>query len=153
MPTVQQEFALSWGYKNWLLTHKKHWLSLDWQEVSPLHLQCPHNLCSLFLINSLPSENLCFWKFFSNLRLHCLGTLQWMWCRKLFNNCVSVTVEDTERECDCRELGQQPQSLTLAIPSCNWSSRQEKRREGKERKEKERHRKKWQRQRKKGSGL
>ena len=30
-------------------------------------LQRPQYLCSLFLINSLPSAMLCFWKFFPNL--------------------------------------------------------------------------------------
>ena len=25
----QQEFSLSWAYKNWLLTHENHWLSLE----------------------------------------------------------------------------------------------------------------------------
>ena len=34
--------------------------------VSPLHWQCPHYFCSLFLINSLLSAILCVWKFFSN---------------------------------------------------------------------------------------
>ena len=37
--------------------------------VGPLCLQHPSYLCSLFLINSLPSEMLCVWKLFSNLRL------------------------------------------------------------------------------------
>ena len=41
-------------------------LSLARLEVSPLCLQLPHYLCSLFLINSLLSEILCVWKFFSN---------------------------------------------------------------------------------------
>ena len=38
MPTFQQEFSLSWGYKNWLLTHKICWLSLVCKEVSLLLL-------------------------------------------------------------------------------------------------------------------
>ena len=29
MPTFQQEFSLSWGYKNWLLTHEKRQFSLE----------------------------------------------------------------------------------------------------------------------------
>ena len=33
---------LSWGYKNWPLTHKNCWLSLACQEVSPLYSQCLH---------------------------------------------------------------------------------------------------------------
>ena len=73
MPIFQQEFPLSWGYKNWLLTHKNCRLSLVCQEVGPLHSQCPHYFCFLFLINSLPSEMLGVWKFFSNLHSDCLN--------------------------------------------------------------------------------
>ena len=65
-PSLQQESALSWGYKNRLLTHGKCRLSLVRQESGLLHSQCPRYLCSVFLINSLPSERLCVWKFFSN---------------------------------------------------------------------------------------
>ena len=71
MPTFQQEFSLSRGYKNGLLTHKNCQLSLVCQEVGPPCLQRPHCLCSLFIRNSLPSEMLCVWKFFSNLPSDC----------------------------------------------------------------------------------
>ena len=47
------------------------WLSLVCQEVSLMHLQHPHYLCSLLLINSLPSEILCVWKFFSSPHSGC----------------------------------------------------------------------------------
>ena len=47
---------LSWGYKNWPLTHKKHWLSLVCQVVGPLHLQVP-TLSLLFVFNKLTA----FW--------------------------------------------------------------------------------------------
>ena len=73
-PTFQQEFSLSWGCKNWLLTHKNCWLSLVCQEVGSLYSWCPHYLCSWFLINSLPSEMPCVWKLFSNPRLNCHPT-------------------------------------------------------------------------------
>ena len=66
MPPFQQEFSLSWSYKNWLLTHEKPQLFL-----SLLYLQYPHYLCSLFLINSLLSEILCVWEYFSNPHLDC----------------------------------------------------------------------------------
>ena len=69
----QQELSLSWGYKSQLLTHKNCQLSLVCQEVSVLCSQCPRYLCSLFLINSLPSEKLCVWKFFSNPHSYCLN--------------------------------------------------------------------------------
>ena len=67
-PTFQQEFSLSWGFKTWLLTHENCRPSLVRWEIGSLCSQCPRYLCSLFLINSLPSEMLCIWKFFSNLR-------------------------------------------------------------------------------------
>ena len=66
---------LSWSYKNWLreklslaavLTVSCR-LSLACQEASPLCSQCPHYLCSLFLINSLLFAILCVWEFFSQL--------------------------------------------------------------------------------------
>ena len=66
---------LSWGYKSWLLTHENCRLSLVCQEVAPLNLECLHYLCSFFLINSLPSEMLCVWKFFSNACSDCLNNL------------------------------------------------------------------------------
>ena len=66
-PTFQQEFYLSWGFKTWLLTHENCRPSLVRREIGSLCSQCPRYLCSLFLINSLPSEMLCIWKFFSNL--------------------------------------------------------------------------------------
>ena len=69
----RRNFFCPWGYKNWILTHK-NWLSLVCQEVGPLRLQCPRYVCSLFLINSLPSEMLCVWKFFSNLCSDCLNS-------------------------------------------------------------------------------
>ena len=75
MPTCQQEFSLSWGCKSWLLTHKNCQLSLVCQVVSPLQSQCPYYLCSLFWINSLPSEILSVWKFFFNPCLDCLNTI------------------------------------------------------------------------------
>ena len=53
-------------FKSIQLTPKKHWFSLVSQEASPLHSRCPHDLCSLFSINSLPSEIFCVWKFSSN---------------------------------------------------------------------------------------
>ena len=46
MATFQQKFSLSWGCKNWLLTHNTCQLSLVCQEVGP---RCSHYLCSLFL--------------------------------------------------------------------------------------------------------
>ena len=76
MPPFQQELSLSWGYTNWLLTHKKHWLSLEparcsnsIQLVLPglLHLQCLHYLCSLILIKSLPSEILSLESLFQSM--------------------------------------------------------------------------------------
>ena len=72
-PTFHQEFSLSWGFKTWLLTHENCRLSLVCWEVVSLCSQCPRDLCSLFLINSLPSEMLCIWKFFSNLHWDCLN--------------------------------------------------------------------------------
>ena len=57
----QQQFSLSSGYQNWLLTHKKHQLSLACQEVGLLCLQHPHYLCPLLLINSLIAVILCVW--------------------------------------------------------------------------------------------
>ena len=53
-------------FKSIQLTPKKHWFSLVGQEASPLHSRCPHDLCSLFSINSLLSEMICAWNFFSN---------------------------------------------------------------------------------------
>ena len=70
---------LSWSYKNWLreklslaavLTVSCR-LSLACQEASPLCSQCPHYLCSLFLINSLLFAILCVWEFFPNLCSDC----------------------------------------------------------------------------------
>ena len=74
-PSFQRElpmFPMSWGYKNWLLTHRKPLLSLEPArhpssilralsgcQVSPPHLQHLHYLCSLLSINSRPSEMLC----------------------------------------------------------------------------------------------
>ena len=68
---------LSWGCNNWLLIQKRlsAFPSLS-GVVGPLHSQCPHYLCSLFLINSFPSEMPWVWEFFSNLSLDCLNTLR-----------------------------------------------------------------------------
>ena len=89
MPTFQQEFSLSWGYRDWLLAHEKSWLSLEpgcysnsapWtlsglsRGVGLLCFWCPHYLCSLFSINSLLSAILCVWKFFSKPLSDCLDT-------------------------------------------------------------------------------
>ena len=52
MPSCQQEFSLSWGYKSWPLAHKGDRLSLVYQEVGPLYLQLP-SLTLLFLLNKL----------------------------------------------------------------------------------------------------
>lgn len=49
-----------------MLTHKKRWLSLVCQEVGLLHSGSPLPLLFV-LTNSLPSEMLCVWKFFSSL--------------------------------------------------------------------------------------
>ena len=57
----QQQFSLPSGCKNWLLSHKKHQLSLTCQEVGLLCLQHRHYLCSLLLMNSLISVILCVW--------------------------------------------------------------------------------------------
>ena len=46
MPAFHQEFSLSWGYKNWLLTQKGCQVSLTCQEMSVLSL--------LFVLNKLP---------------------------------------------------------------------------------------------------
>ena len=54
---------LYWGYKNWLLTHEKRWLSMVCQVVGLLHSRSPR----FVLINSLPSKMLCVWKSFSSL--------------------------------------------------------------------------------------
>ena len=64
---------LSWGCNNWLLIQKRlsAFPSLS-GVVGPLHSQCPHYLCFLLLVNSLLSEMLCVWKFFSNLHSDCL---------------------------------------------------------------------------------
>ena len=57
----------------------------------PVYLLCPHYLCSLFLINSLPSAMLCVWTFFSNPRLEshnmAVMTVQWerICCRQFSN--------------------------------------------------------------------
>ena len=79
MPAFQQECSLSWDYKNWLLAQGRGRLSLEpacsfnsgcslvCQGVGLLYLKCPHYLRSLFWINSLLSEILCVWKFFSTL--------------------------------------------------------------------------------------
>ena len=66
MPTVQQEFSSSWGYKNWLLTHKNCWLP-GLSGGQPSGFTVP-TLYLLFVLNknSLPSEAPCVWKFFSN---------------------------------------------------------------------------------------
>lgn len=66
MLTFPQEFSLSWGYNNRLLTQDNCWIFLVCQDVSPLHLQGPPYLCFSFLINAFPSEMLCVWKVFSN---------------------------------------------------------------------------------------
>ena len=73
MPTLQREFSLSEAIKNWLLTHEKWRLSLFCQEVSPLCSQCPYYLYFSFLVNSLRSEMLCVWKFFSSPSSDCLN--------------------------------------------------------------------------------
>ena len=39
-----------------------------------MHSQCPDDLCSFFLINSLPSEMLCVWKIFSDSHSDCHNT-------------------------------------------------------------------------------
>ena len=56
MPSFQQEFSLSWGYKNWVLAHKSM--------SSPL--SCPWCSNRIPCSNKLFSETLCVWKFFSN---------------------------------------------------------------------------------------
>ena len=58
MPPSQQEFSLSWGYKNWLLAHEKRRLSLE--------PACCSNRGST-LINCSPLIPPYVWKFFSNL--------------------------------------------------------------------------------------
>ena len=72
MLIFQQEFSLSWGYKNWLLIRKNRWLSLVCQGCQSSVLAMP--TLSLFLINLLLSATLCVWKFFSNPCTHCLNT-------------------------------------------------------------------------------
>ena len=72
MPPFQQEFSLSWGYKNWLLTHKKHQHSLVCQEVTCC---AGSTLIISVLINSLLSEILHVWKFFSNPTSDCQDKL------------------------------------------------------------------------------
>ena len=76
----QQAFCLSWGYKNWLLAHERHWLSLEpahctnstscsdelYSLILPHICNTPLYLCSLLLINTLPSAVHCVWKFFPN---------------------------------------------------------------------------------------
>ena len=64
---------------------QKHQLSLVCQEVGLLCSQWPHYLCSLLLINSLPSEMLCVWKFFSNLCSDFLNTCP-IWPPPLFED-------------------------------------------------------------------
>ena len=60
----QQEFSLSWGYKNWLLTHENHWLSLEpvccsnsvWSALPGLLRDWPTVLTALsllFVLNKL----------------------------------------------------------------------------------------------------
>ena len=61
-----------WIELNW--TYENYWLSPVCQEVCPLYSQRPLYLCSLSLINSLPSEMLCVWKLFSNPCSNCLNS-------------------------------------------------------------------------------
>ena len=60
----QQEFSLSWAYKNWLLTHENHWLSLEpvhssnsiWSALPGLSGDWPAVLAELsllFVLNKL----------------------------------------------------------------------------------------------------
>ena len=73
-PTFQQEFSSFWGYTLWLLTHRKHRLSLVWQEVDPLCSQCPH--CLFFALNKhTPFWNALSGNSQSNPRLDCQGKL------------------------------------------------------------------------------
>ena len=48
MQTIQQEFPLSWGYKNWLLTHKNGWLSQACQEVLAHCARSAHFISAVF---------------------------------------------------------------------------------------------------------
>ena len=50
MPLFQQEFSLSWGYKNWLLIHKNCWLSLVCQGLS---VHCAHNAHFISVLDQL----------------------------------------------------------------------------------------------------
>ena len=68
-----QRIGHDWATElNWTNTQKASTLLGLSGNIATLHSQCPHYLCFLFLVNSLLSEMLCVWKFFSNLRSDCL---------------------------------------------------------------------------------
>ena len=71
-PTFQRDFPSSWSSKNWLLTHERCRLFLVCQEVG-LPVLAVTTLSLRFVLNSLPSEMLCVWKFFSNSFSDCLN--------------------------------------------------------------------------------
>ena len=59
MPPFQQEFSLSWGYKNWLLAYEKHLFSLELAHCSNC-ISHSNELYSPLIVS-------CVWKFFPNL--------------------------------------------------------------------------------------
>ena len=70
-PAFQQDFPSSWSSKNWPLTHERCRLFLVCQEVG-LPVLAVTTLSLRFVLNSLPSEMPCVWKFFSNTFSDCL---------------------------------------------------------------------------------